>query len=220
MKLLSHKIGGEVENTAGGRDSRGHVGRGGELHRRHRRAVRPLHRHGPPHRHPPPPKREKKTKRQEKSGEKRGKTCTELRIPNPRTPKYDLRTQNTKASCMAATVAPSARCIAMGLHTGTRPPPKKSLWTGELTAIQKHQCCLCSPFYGRACRWAMLGELKPKGPEEKERTPYPELRIPNPSPLHRHGAPHRHPPRKQHPTLVQVRTRVGRRGGQRPVSLP
>ena len=22
----------------------------------------------------------------------------------------------------------------------------------------------CSPFYGRACRWAMLGELKPKGP--------------------------------------------------------
>ena len=23
---------------------------------------------------------------------------------------------------------------------------------------------LCSPFYGRACRWAMLGELKPKGP--------------------------------------------------------
>ena len=24
---------------------------------------------------------------------------------------------------------------------------------------------LCSPFYGRACRWAMLGELKPKGPK-------------------------------------------------------
>ena len=23
----------------------------------------------------------------------------------------------------------------------------------------------CSPFYGRACRWAMLGELKPKGPK-------------------------------------------------------
>ena len=24
---------------------------------------------------------------------------------------------------------------------------------------------LCSPFYGRACRWAMLGESKPKGPK-------------------------------------------------------
>jgi hypothetical protein len=24
---------------------------------------------------------------------------------------------------------------------------------------------LCSPFYGRACRWAMLGELKPNGPK-------------------------------------------------------
>ncbi|KAJ1488028.1 hypothetical protein T484DRAFT_1940102 [Baffinella frigidus] len=21
-------------------------------------------------------------------------------------------------------------------------------------------CLLCSPFYGRACRWAMLGEIK------------------------------------------------------------
>ena len=26
-------------------------------------------------------------------------------------------------------------------------------------------CFLSSPFYGRACRWAMLGELKPKGPK-------------------------------------------------------
>ena len=25
--------------------------------------------------------------------------------------------------------------------------------------------CPCSPFYRRACRWAMLGELKPKGPK-------------------------------------------------------
>ena len=24
---------------------------------------------------------------------------------------------------------------------------------------------LCSPFYGRTCRWAILGELKPKGPK-------------------------------------------------------
>ena len=32
-------------------------------------------------------------------------------------------------------------------------------------AIRKHKCFLCSPFYGRACRWAMLGELKPKGPK-------------------------------------------------------
>ena len=35
-----------------------------------------------------------------------------------------------------------------------------SLCTGELNAIRKHECFLCSPFYGRACRWAMLGEIK------------------------------------------------------------
>jgi len=40
-----------------------------------------------------------------------------------------------------------------------------SLCTGELNAIRKHKCFLSSPFYGRACRWAMLGELKPKGPK-------------------------------------------------------
>ena len=39
-----------------------------------------------------------------------------------------------------------------------------SLCTGELDAIRKHECFLCSPFYGRVCRWAMLGELKPEGP--------------------------------------------------------
>ena len=46
-----------------------------------------------------------------------------------------------------------------------------SLCTGELNAIRKHNCFLCSPFHGRACRWAMLGELKPKGPKgEREIT--------------------------------------------------
>ena len=40
-----------------------------------------------------------------------------------------------------------------------------SLCTGEQNAIRKHKCFPCSPFYGRACRWAMLGELKPKGPK-------------------------------------------------------
>ena len=39
-----------------------------------------------------------------------------------------------------------------------------SLCTGE------HKCFLCSPFYGRACRWAMLGELIPKGPEGPQTT--------------------------------------------------
>ena len=34
------------------------------------------------------------------------------------------------------------------------------LCTGELNAIRKHKCFLCSPFYGRACR----EKLKPKGP--------------------------------------------------------
>ena len=33
----------------------------------------------------------------------------------------------------------------------------------ELNAIRKHKCLLCSPFYGGACRWAMVGELKPQG---------------------------------------------------------
>ena len=37
-----------------------------------------------------------------------------------------------------------------------------SLCTGELNAIRKHKCFLCSHF-GRACRWSMMGELKPKG---------------------------------------------------------
>ena len=39
-----------------------------------------------------------------------------------------------------------------------------SLCTGELNAIRWQKCFICSPFHGRACRWAMLGELKPKGP--------------------------------------------------------
>jgi hypothetical protein len=35
-----------------------------------------------------------------------------------------------------------------------------SLCTGELKAIRKQKCFFCSPFYGRACRWAMVGEIK------------------------------------------------------------
>ena len=38
-----------------------------------------------------------------------------------------------------------------------------SLCTGELNAIRKQKCFLCSPFYGRAYRWAMSCELKPRG---------------------------------------------------------
>ena len=40
-----------------------------------------------------------------------------------------------------------------------------SLRTAELDATRKHKCFLYSPFYGRACRWAMLGKFKPQGPE-------------------------------------------------------
>ena len=42
----------------------------------------------------------------------------------------------------------------------TRYPLFTSLCTGELNAIRKQRCFLCSPFYGRACRWHMLGEIK------------------------------------------------------------
>ena len=27
----------------------------------------------------------------------------------------------------------------------------------DLKAIRRHKCFLCSPFYGRACRWAIFG---------------------------------------------------------------
>ena len=36
----------------------------------------------------------------------------------------------------------------------------EGLRSGELNAIRKQKCFLCSPFYGRACRWAMPGEIK------------------------------------------------------------
>ena len=42
-----------------------------------------------------------------------------------------------------------------------------SLCTGELRAIRKQKYFICSLFYGRACRWAMLGESKPKGPSDQ-----------------------------------------------------
>ena len=64
-------------------------------------------------------------------------------------------------------------CVASGpVWVNTKHPNRAtiyllytSLCTGELNAIRKHNCFLCSPFYGRACRWAMLGELKPEGPK-------------------------------------------------------
>ena len=31
---------------------------------------------------------------------------------------------------------------------------------GELNAIRKQKCSLCSPFYGRTSRWAMVGAFK------------------------------------------------------------
>ena len=53
-------------------------------------------------------------------------------------------------------------------HWGSLKHPKRatlyllytSLCTGELNAIRKHKCFLCSPFYPRACRWAMLGSIQ------------------------------------------------------------
>ena len=61
---------------------------------------------------------------------------------------------------------PSEGWAASSLTPGLKKRiPRTSLCTGELNAIRKHKGFLCSPFYGRACRWAILGELKPKGPK-------------------------------------------------------
>ena len=46
-------------------------------------------------------------------------------------------------------------------NRATHCPLYTSLCTGELTAIRKQKCFICCPFYGRACRWAVLGEIKP-----------------------------------------------------------
>jgi len=64
-------------------------------------------------------------------------------------------------------------CVRARAHLGSLKHPRRatlhllytSLCTEELNASRKHKCFLCSPFYGRACRWAMLGDLKPKGPK-------------------------------------------------------
>ena len=39
-------------------------------------------------------------------------------------------------------------------------PLYTSLCTGELNAIRKQKCFICSPFYVRVSRWAMMGEIK------------------------------------------------------------
>ena len=38
--------------------------------------------------------------------------------------------------------------------------PRKRISDGGVNAIREQKCFHCSPFYGRACRWAMLGEIK------------------------------------------------------------
>ena len=43
------------------------------------------------------------------------------------------------------------------------------------------KCFLCSPFYGRACRWVMLGELKSKG-SKKDPSPAPREDHPEVAP--------------------------------------
>jgi len=55
-------------------------------------------------------------------------------------------------------------CDESGLTGLTQTPQQShplspSLCTGEPDAIRKRKCFICSPCYGRACRWAMLGEL-------------------------------------------------------------
>ena len=82
----------------------------------------------------------------------------------------------------------------------------------------------CSPFYGRACRWAMLGELKPEGPQgdycpvpagwqhPKPQTPNPKPQTPNPKPGYhrtREHEPARAPckgPHKRHYTFHRIST--------------
>ena len=46
--------------------------------------------------------------------------------------------------------------------------PSPACGSGELNAIQKHNCFLCSPFYVKGVSLGykdMLGELKPQGPK-------------------------------------------------------
>ena len=58
-------------------------------------------------------------------------------------------------------------------HWGSFKHPKRTtlyllytnLCTGEQTPIRKQKRFICSRFHRRACRWAMLGEFKPKGPK-------------------------------------------------------
>ena len=44
------------------------------------------------------------------------------------------------------------------LHAHPLPSLRQPLhW--QANAIRKQKCLFCSPFYGRACRWALLGEI-------------------------------------------------------------
>ena len=68
----------------------------------------------------------------------------------------DEKPANQEASDALPKEFPAARFFALPhylLYT--------RLCTGELNAIRKQKCFICSPFYGRACRLAMLGEFKP-----------------------------------------------------------
>ena len=40
-------------------------------------------------------------------------------------------------------------------------PKPDSLKSWGKSSVRKQKCFHCSPFYGRACRWAILGALKP-----------------------------------------------------------
>ncbi|KAJ1470866.1 hypothetical protein T484DRAFT_1640815, partial [Baffinella frigidus] len=90
-------------------------------------------------------------------------------IPNPRSETQNPKpeTENTQSEILNPSRKDRVGGIARSYLEAIKHPKRATLYplftslcTGELNAIRKQKCFLCSPFYGRACRWHMLEEIK------------------------------------------------------------